>query len=191
MIIIVQFHCSDQSKIQCFCYLKKKSFSYLLADLERGSLPSVGESILAWDVANLGEVTSRPGGDSLPRPGEEATICLASCSHSWVSLLLTLLVLESKSSPSSIEFVLIPFRLYVFLSGLGVPKNMSFIKSVKSGTGLAGFLFSAIILCKFFEDPLLSFDRFLLNLLSIVRFKCVEAQSRRIRMEMQEILRWR
>lgn len=121
---------------------------YLLADLESGSLPSREEANDGdpWAAANRGEPTRREGESQ--REGEEATTRLASSSHSWVNLLLVLLLLglsSIKSSRLSLPLIFssdkmtpvwsVPVKLYTFFSVFTVPKNMSFMKSVRSGTG--------------------------------------------------------
>lgn len=118
--------------MQLYTQLQNTHQTYLLADLESGSLRSsaAGES-LSFTAANLGDPTNRVG-ESF-REGDMATILLASSSHSCVSLLL-LFLLTSSSSLSTPPLV----KLYALCSVFAVPKNQSFIRSVMSGTGSAG-----------------------------------------------------
>lgn len=104
---------------------------YLLADLDNGSLRSTnGEDSVASSAANLGDPRNLAGEPGLG--GDPATTFLASSSHSWVSLLVCFVAPPLSSSSF---FALPPPRSYVRRSTFTLPKNQSFMKSVRSGRG--------------------------------------------------------
>lgn len=157
--------------MSCMHAIIKDMMSDLLADLERGSLRSSvveeDDSLAACAAANLGDPTSLEGESH--RVGDDATIRFASWSHSCVNLPLLLLVLSSKSTSSSIKRP--PVKLYSVLSFLmTVPKNISFMKSVRSGTlfsVLRRFCSTILFFSSVIDANLLSLGVSMLNTLSM------------------------